>query len=190
MSTSAGPDPCRLRELGLAKETVRRFYPATSVDELLVQPRTGRLSILDQYKPYLHDCWNAGQTKVLNLHRQITARTYRGSYSSVRDYLAPFRALAAAPRVSAVPKVRQITSWMLRHPKDLDADERADLTQVLVTCTHLGTAAVLVQTFAEMLTGRHGERLDAWMNAVDANDWLWPTFRDGRSPQVGAEAAP
>lgn len=86
-------------------------------------------------------------------------------------YLAPFRALGtAAPPTPAVPKLRQITSWMLRHPEDLDADEQLQLTQVLACCPHLEATATHVATLAEMLTGRHGQRLDSWMAAVDAED--------------------
>jgi hypothetical protein len=43
-----------------AKETVRRFYRASTVDDLLAKPRAGRASVLDEFKPYLHDRWNAG----------------------------------------------------------------------------------------------------------------------------------
>jgi transposase len=160
-----------MRELGLAKETVRKFYRAVSVDELLAKPRTGRPSRLDSYKPYLHERFNAGCVNARTLHRQIVALGYRGGYGSVRDYLAPFRALAAAPPATpAVPKVRHITSWMLRHPDDLDAEEQQNLKQVLASCPHLDTTATHVRGFAEMLTGRHGERLDAWMTQVDADD--------------------
>jgi hypothetical protein len=52
-----------------------------------------------------------------------------------------------------VPKVRQITSWLLRHPEDLDTDEQLQLKQVLATCPHLDATATHVGTFAEMLTG-------------------------------------
>ncbi|MEC3981991.1 ISL3 family transposase [Amycolatopsis sp. H20-H5] len=160
-----------MRELELAKDTVRRFYRAESVDELLAKARAGRPVKLDEYKPYLHRRWNEGCTNVLQLHREITTQGYRGCYSSVRDHLAPFRELSAAPPAKpTTPKVRTITSWMLRRPEDLDDHDRRDLTRVLDVCSHLSATAAHVRTFAQMLTGRHGERLDTWMRDVEGDD--------------------
>ncbi len=160
-----------MRELRLAKETVRRFSRAGSVEALLATPRAGRPSVLDAYKPYLHERWNAGITNASTLYREIAEQGYPGSRGTVAAYLAPFRALGAAPPPTpTVPKVRQITSWMLRRPEDLDADEQLQLKQVLASCPHLEATATHVGTFAEMLTGRHGESLDSWMAAVDADD--------------------
>lgn len=160
-----------MRELGLAKETVRRFYRADNVEDLLAKPRAGRPSLLDSYKPYLHERWNAGITKASTLYREITEQGYRGSQGTVAVYLAPFRELGAAPPPKpGVPKVRQITSWMLRHPEDLDTDQALQLKQVLTACPHLDATATHVATFAEILTGRHGDRLDSWMTAVDTAD--------------------
>jgi transposase len=160
-----------MRELGLAKETVRKFARAASAEELLARPRAGRPGILDAHKPYLHQRWNAGCTNILQLHAEITARGYRGSYGTVNLYLQPFRALGAAPPPRpAPPKVRDITGWMLRHPDSLGADEQLKLKQALARCPHLDATAAHVTAFAEMMTGRHGERLDAWIAAVDADD--------------------
>jgi transposase len=160
-----------MRELDLAKETVRRFYRAENIEELLAKPRAGRPSLLDAYKPYLHERCNAGITNASMLYREISEQGYRGSRATVAAYLAPFRALGAAPPATpAVPKVRQITSWLLRHPEDLDTDEQLKLKQVLATCPHLDATATHVGTFAEMLTGRHGDRLDSWMTSVDTDD--------------------
>jgi transposase len=160
-----------MRELRLAKETVRRFYRATNVAELLAKPRAGRPSVLDTYKPYLHERWTAGVTNATALYREITEQGYRGSQGTVAAYLAPFRDLAAAPPVAAVvPKVRTIASWMLRHPDHLDAEQQLRLKQVRASCPHLDATAVHVAEFAKMLTGRHGERLESWMAAVEADD--------------------
>jgi transposase len=160
-----------MRELRLAKETVRRFARADSVEELLAKPRASRPSLLDAYKPYLHERCNAGVTNASMLYREITEQGYQGSRGTVVAYLAPFRALGGAPPATpAVPKVRQITSWILRRPDDLDTDEALKLKQVLATCPHLDATATHVNTFAEMLTGRHGDRLDSWMASVDTDD--------------------
>jgi transposase len=160
-----------LRELGLAKETVRRFYRADSVEDLLANALAGRPSKLDQFKPHLHQRWNDGCTNVLDLHADITALGYRGSYGSVRDYLAPFRERAAAPPATPKPpKARDVTNWILRHPDSLDADEQLKLKNALTDCPHLNALAGHVKAFAEMMTGRHGDRLDAWMEQVDADD--------------------
>ena len=94
------------RETGLAKETVRRFYRADSVDGLLAKVKDGRPSILDEYKPYLHQRWNEGCTNVIQLHAELKERGYQGSYGTVRDYVhrrkIPRGASAASRRVRRV----------------------------------------------------------------------------------------
>lgn len=160
-----------MRELGPAKETVRRLHRAESVEELPAKPRAGRPSVLDASKPYPHDRWNAAITNAGTLHREITGQGYRGSRGTVASYPAPFRALGVAPpSTPAVPKVRRITSWMLRRPEDLETEEQLQLKQVPASCPHLDATATHVDTFAEMLTGRHGERLDSSMAAIDTED--------------------
>ena len=159
------------RELGLARETVRRFVRAASVEDLLAVARDGRPSILDPFKQHLHERWDEGCRSAAQLFVEIRAAGYPGSYGTVRDYLRPFRTLDVAPRVAARrPRVREVTAWMLRHPDTRNPDEQVKLKQVLANCPHLAAAARHVTAFAEMMTDRHGEQLDAWIEQVRADD--------------------
>ncbi len=98
-----------MRELGLAKETVRRFARAGSVEELLAKPLAGRPSVLDAHKPYLHQRWNEGCHSASQLFREIREHGYAGSRATVADYVRPFRPLGAAPPAAPPPpKVRHI----------------------------------------------------------------------------------
>ena len=160
-----------MAELGLAKETVRRFARAASAEDLLAKARGRRPSVLDEFKPYLHQRWNAGCTNMLQLHAEIKAAGYRGSYAIVRNYLQPFRALGTAPPAApAPPKARHVASWILRDPATLGQDEQAKLKNVRARCPHLDALADHVTEFAKILTGLHGDRLDSWIAAVEADD--------------------
>jgi transposase len=113
---------------------------------------------------------NAGCTSVTQRFEEIRALGCRGSASTVRSYLRPFRATGTAPPAEPQPpKVRHAAGWILRHPDSLDTDEQTKLKQVRATCPHLDALAGHVTSFAQMMTGRHGERLDAWIAAVDAD---------------------
>ncbi|MFE9139534.1 hypothetical protein [Streptomyces sp. NPDC007355] len=54
---------------------------------------------------------------------------------------------------------------------DPDRQDDHDITQALARCPELDTAAGHVRDFGEMLTGRLGATLPAWINAVGAS-WL------------------
>jgi transposase len=159
------------RETGLAKETVRRFYYAETIDELLAKVKDGRPSILDEHKPYLHQRWNDGCTNVTLLHAELKERGYKGSYGTIRDYMLPFReAGAAPPAVPDPPKARDLARWITADPDNLDDEETAKLAQARERCPHLNALAGHVTEFAKILTGRHGDRLDDWITAVEADD--------------------
>jgi hypothetical protein len=105
-----------MRELELAKETVRRFYRVDIVEELLAKPRAGRPSVLDAYKPYLHQRWNASCTNAAILHQEITEQGYPAAGG------APWPP-TSRPSVPWVPRRRPrpahrrsatSPSWMLR----------------------------------------------------------------------------
>ncbi|MGW3494863.1 ISL3 family transposase [Streptomyces sp. NPDC001020] len=86
----------------------------------------------------------------------------------VRAHIATLRGVpyAAPPRP---PTVRQVTGWLTRHPTTLSEEDRAGLKDVLARCPELDTATGHVRDFGEMLTGRLGATLPAWIDTVDAS---------------------
>ncbi|WP_436536657.1 helix-turn-helix domain-containing protein [Actinoplanes sp. HUAS TT8] len=63
-----------VRELGLARETVRRYLRADQVDDLLTQAATSnRPSKIDPWIDHLRQRWNEGCTLITVLHQEIRA---------------------------------------------------------------------------------------------------------------------
>lgn len=161
-----------VRELGLARETVRRYLRAEQVDDLLTQAATGsRPSKIDPWIGYLQQRWNDGCTTITVLHREIQALGYTGGYGTLRDRLRPWQNQKRPPPNSPKPlKNRQIVSWILQHPDSLTDDERIMFAHVRADCPHLDRLATHVASFATMLMRRQGQQLDEWIAAVRADD--------------------
>jgi transposase len=155
------------RSLSLDRRTVRRFTRAAEVDELLGKAGS-RGSMLDPFKPYLHERFNAGHTDAAALTDQIKALGYRGSDKTVRRYLQPFRETRTAPPAAPTPPtIRQVTGWLTRHPDSLDQDECMQLNQILAHSPELAATHRHVHDFAEIMTNREGHRLPVWMGELD-----------------------
>jgi transposase len=160
------------RELGLDRATVRRFARASSVDELLVKTRQ-RASLLDGFTDYLHHRWSQGARDAAVLTAELRELGYRGSDQTVRRYLRPLRdGRETPPARPPAPTVREVTRWLLQPDTALTDGQRVALKGVLAVCPELEATAGHVHGFAEMMTGRHGQRLEGWLSAVEADDRL------------------
>jgi transposase len=153
--------------LGLSQQTAGRLWRAASADALLKARGT---SVLDPWKPYLRQRWDAGITTIAALHREITALGYPGSEPTTYAWLALLK-LAAPPPPPAPPGKRQVTEWMLTDPARLGEDEQAQLAAICGRCPELDALAGHVTAFAKMLTRRAGDRpgagLDDWLAAAE-----------------------
>ena len=118
--------------------------------------------------PFLQARWDAGTASITALHREITARGYPGSYTTLHAWLGQLK-LAAPPRPPAPPTPRQATTWILTRPARLDPRSATALAAIRARCPELDALARHVTAFAQILTGRHEDQLDAWMAAVDAD---------------------
>jgi transposase len=155
------------RALSLDRKTVRRFARAHNVEELLGKARS-RDSVLDAFKPHLHERFNGGCTDAAQLTNQITELGYRGSAKTVRRYLQPFReTLAAPPPAPVPPTVRRVTGWLTRRPDSLTEDDALQLKQILARSSTLDATHRHVRHFAGIMTTLQGERLPHWLNQVD-----------------------
>lgn len=160
------------RILGLARNTVRRFARATTPQELLVNTSTGRRPrLLDAYAPYLAQRWNQGCTNAERLCQELRERGYQGKSRTVRDYVRTWRsANQAASAPPSPPSVRSATGWLMRNPAHLSADEQRQLDTLALACPALAAVREHVTAFAAMMLNRQRQRLEAWMNAVEADD--------------------
>jgi Transposase len=63
-----------------------------------------------------------------------------------------------------------VTRWITSHPDHLTEDETAQLSRIKARSPQLTATAGHVTAFAEMMTGRHGDRLPEWIAAVGRDD--------------------
>jgi transposase len=151
--------------LGLTSQLTGRYWRAATADRLLARGRPA--PGLDPWKPYLRQGLRRG-TPVRALHRQITELGYRGSLGSTHGYLSAFT-LAAPARPPAPPRPRDVTALITSGPAALDPAGHARLTAIRARCPELDALTRHVARFAWILTGRHGDQLDTWIAAVDAD---------------------
>jgi hypothetical protein len=156
--------------LGLSPKTVRKFMRAATAGQVITGA-VPRSSSLDRFAPYLQQRWDQGCTDAAQLFTEIQAQGYRGSKRSARRYLQPLRATLTAPQLPPPPlTVREVTRWITSHPDHLTDEDKDQLSRVKDRRPQPSATAGHVTAFAEMMTGRHGERLPGWIAAVDAAD--------------------
>jgi transposase len=167
------------RRLELDRKTVRRFAHAAYADDLVAKT-LARDTLLDAHMPYLTWRWKQGCRDVAILHAELQARGYRGSVRTLYRRLQPLRSLDPADQRPAAdgpdpdpapPKIRHVTTWLLRRPENLTPDAQSKLAAIQARCPCLDRAAAHVTAFAKMMTNLRGTRdLDDWLVAVETDD--------------------
>jgi transposase len=161
------------RKLGLHQATVRKFVTARSADDLIAKTEQ-RAHLVDPWTGHLHQRWHEGERNATALFREIKTMGYRGGELAVQRYLRQFRHdRSHAPRPPKPPSVRQVTSWIMTHPDDLDPRDAAKLHAIRDRDADLDRLTRHVRAFAAMMTGRHGDRLEAWITSAE-HDTLTP----------------
>ncbi|GAA0380125.1 ISL3-like element IS466 family transposase [Streptomyces blastmyceticus] len=156
--------------LRMDRKMVRKYAHATTVEELM-SPSRQRRSKLQSWAEYLNMRWREGCTDSGRLFREIQQRGYRGSSRSVRRWLEPLRtAESPTPKRSEAPTVRQVTSWLTRHPDNLTSGQQLRLKRVVTNCPELADLRRHIKGFAEMMKNLHGHLLPRWIKAVEGSE--------------------
>jgi len=166
------------RRVGMSRSTTRKYLQSTVLPEQA--PRRALPRKADAFDAYLRERWNAGEQNSGALFREVRARGYTGSESTLRNYLSDWRSgprrpgrrtyqgrAAPAPPPMRTWTVRQ-TRWLLvqaiKAPSALDEAYR---TAVLGHSALIQQASALVNDFLRLVRQREVAALDPWLVAAE-----------------------
>jgi transposase len=135
-------------------------------------------SVLNPYKPYLLERWNAGCYTAMQLFRDLRQRGYAGGYGVVAAYARrlrqaqglppghrrarqPLRAVAEPPCQPLTP--RRATWLVLRRETKRTEAEAQQLTQLHAQSVEVAEAINLAQDFTQLVRQRQAAQLDLWL---------------------------
>jgi transposase len=163
--------------LGIGRSTVFRDLRTAALPERTRRADRGR-SILNPYKPYLLERWNAGCCDALRLYGELQQRGYPGSYPTVARYVQRLRqAQGQTPRqrrrrlplpVVAEPRrplltARQAAWLVVRRAAPRDEEEAQQLAQLRAQRAEVAEAIDLAQDFAQLVRQQQPQALEPWL---------------------------
>jgi transposase len=164
------------RQMGLSRNTVRRYLEAGTFPEQRVRPK--RRSLLDPYLPYLRERWDAGCQNAAQLSRELQVHGYRGSPTTLRALISEWRAssltakrTSGPKRTAPVPRTRRLSSrhasfLFVKRPEALAPTQQRYLEQICQASDELKRVYALSQHFVSMVRLRQAGQLDAWLTHV------------------------
>jgi transposase len=175
--------PAIAQHLGMSLRTVQRDLQTATFAGCKRRSDCGR-SVLNPFKPYLLERWNAGCYTAMRLFRELQQRGYAGSYARVAAYARRLRQAQGLPPAhrrprQALPTVveplcppltpRRATWLVLRRPAKRTEAEAQQLTQLHAHHAEVAEAIDLAQDFAALVRQRQPERLDPWLTRAMAS---------------------
>jgi transposase len=162
---------------GLSLRTVRRDLRTTTFTGRLRRSNHGP-SLLNPYKAYLLERWNAGCYTAMQLFRDLRQRGYAGGYGIVAAYARrlrqaqglppghrrprqPLPAVAEPPCPPLTP--RRATWLVLRREEKRTEAETQQLAQLHTQQAEVAEAIDLAQALAQCVRQRQPDALDPWL---------------------------
>lgn len=171
------------RQVGVSRQCVYEYLRMQQSPERTHIPPS-RQPILEPYKDYLVRRWNEGCRNAQQAYREVKEMGYPGGDSNVVRFFGHLRKHfnqsgtfkhvdpATQTPVQAPPKrppsASQVAHWItFKEEQRLDWQQKY-LTQLCEVDQEIQEAYALVTDFTTMLRGREGERLDSWLEKVEA----------------------
>ena len=179
--------PAIAQQVGLVLRTVQRDLRSPTFAGRKRRSDRGD-SVLNPYKPYLLERWNAGCSNAMRLFRDLRQRGYAGGYGVVAAYARRLRQAQGLPPghrrarqplpAVAEPACQPLTphraTWLvLRRATKRTEAEAQQLTRLHAQSPAVAEAIDLAQGFATLVRQRQPECLEPWLqrattSAVDA----------------------
>jgi transposase len=169
--------PAIAQQVGVSLRTVQRDLRRATYAGRKRRSDLGD-SVLNPYKGYLCDRWNAGCHTAMRLFRELRQQGYGGSYGVVAAYARRLRQAQGLPAghrrprqplpVVAEPSCPPLTprraTWLvLRRETQRTEAEAQQLTQLHAQSAAVAEAIDLAQDFATLVRQRQPTQLDPWL---------------------------
>jgi transposase len=169
--------PAIAQNLGMSLRTVQRDLRSATFAGRRRRSDRGE-SVLNPYKPYLLERWNAGGYTAMRLFRDLRQRGYAGGYGVVAAYARrlrqaqglppghrrarqPLPAVAEPPCQPLTP--RRATWLVLRRERQRTEAEAQQLAQLRAQQAAVAEAVDLAEDFATLVRQRQPAQLDPWL---------------------------
>lgn len=175
------------RELGMSRCAVRRYLRCITCPDW--NPGRARRSRLDAHREWIDVRLAGDDPNALELHRQLTAMGFRGSYGSVRRYVTKRLAAAgrkrkrskavaghkgelanaANPPTIRRPSAKQLSFEWVRRPENRKPEEQARLDAIRASSDDLSSALELADQFAALIRKQSPGTLTDWLARAEAS---------------------
>jgi transposase len=145
-------------------------------------PRRRPPAILDSYKAYLLERWQAGCRSVKELYHEIQAQGFPGKYSVVAAYVSLFRPpqgrITRRRRSESPATIVEVdkpltpsrATWLImRREATLNDDEKQQRARLHSQEGEIAEAITLTQDFAELVRQRQPVQLEPWLERATAS---------------------
>ncbi|MCF8568616.1 ISL3 family transposase [Alicyclobacillus tolerans] len=180
------------RNMGLSRQTVRKYLSLTEPPQ--TTQRQSRKTLLDPYREKVIEMLSRDQTgpKIL---KQIREQGYKGSRSTLSQYLAELRRCMAQGQIPLPVRRHRVTprsaaKLLITPDADVDDEDKPYLAKLLAEVEHAQVVQTLARSFKELMDRHDSQGLEGWLkNALGCGVREIRSFAEGIQQDFSAVAA-